>query len=190
MLYLLKQPPYEFRSMSIGFRNSLRHFSSISSHSSRRNSLSVHLSSHLLSTSTAMTSPQVESSQTQPSAVSASVTVLPHLSISVSTHTVPASILLSKTTLNWLNRAYSLGLRDLYLDIYTNNFESLFPLILTFLSLESLKISSLDLNDSSLYSRSFQPLIPSNFLATGLRSLHLKAKVSCSDLKTCHHGAN
>ncbi|KAF3338310.1 F-box/LRR-repeat protein 25-like protein [Carex littledalei] len=83
---------------------------------------------------------------------------------------------------NWLNRAYSLGLRDLSLHIHSDTIESLFPLILSFGSLHSLFLNAFDFNGSISY-YSFRPLVPATFPLTQLKYLHIKAKMSNSDLK-------
>ncbi|XP_078153672.1 F-box/LRR-repeat protein At3g26922-like [Carex rostrata] len=81
---------------------------------------------------------------------------------------------------DWLNCAYSLGLRDLSLHIHSCTIESLFPLILSFGSLDSLVISTVDLD----WNFRFQLLVPSNFPLTQLKYLHIKANISTSDMKT------
>ncbi|XP_078167280.1 FBD-associated F-box protein At5g60610-like [Carex rostrata] len=81
---------------------------------------------------------------------------------------------------NWLNRAHSLGLRDLSLHIHTDTIESLFPLILSFGSLHSLLINCVD----SVSAFSFQPLVPRTYPLTQLKYLYIKARISNSELKT------
>ncbi|KAF3338740.1 F-box protein [Carex littledalei] len=85
---------------------------------------------------------------------------------------------------NWLNRVYSLGLRDLSLYIHSGTIESLFPLILSFGSLHSLFLHGVDLNGRPDHIFSFRPLVPATFPLTQLKYLHIKAKISNSDLQT------
>ncbi|KAJ4812082.1 F-box family protein [Rhynchospora pubera] len=85
-----------------------------------------------------------------------------------------------KSSSDWISRASLIGLCDLSLHIHTDTFERLFPFILSLPSLQSLEIHCFDIDNIRNYS--FKPLIPATFLLKDLKKLHLKAKVSCSDL--------
>ncbi|XP_078152969.1 F-box/LRR-repeat protein At4g14103-like [Carex rostrata] len=81
---------------------------------------------------------------------------------------------------NWLNRAHSLGLRDLSLHIHAETIKSLFPLILSFGSLHSLFIDIVDSDRN--YGN--QPVVPPSFPLTQLKYLYIKARMFESGLKT------
>ncbi|XP_078152968.1 FBD-associated F-box protein At5g60610-like isoform X3 [Carex rostrata] len=81
---------------------------------------------------------------------------------------------------NWLNRAHLLGLRDLSLHIHAETIESLFPLILSFGSLHSLSINSVD-SDMNYGNRA---RVPPSCPLTQLKYLCITARMSESGLRT------